>query len=191
MVLDNWGVVDRWVAEKPLTSYGKETAIGFVNYGSLRELVVRAPIETFGMGSRGFNEYHGSLESAEFDRITTHGDAAPGIQLSCPVKRLIVHGGIETHGGTGKALVSGKFVQLPAYGIDVAVGAEIDEISVRGGIVTHGASTADGSDKDIPPVPIPAVNLSGQIRQFQIEGGILAVGDGAEPVKTARAQASA
>ncbi len=188
MVLDNWGTVDRWVAEKPLTSHGKQTAIGFVNYGKVGELLVKAPVETFGMGSRGFNEYHGSLQSAEFDRITTHGDAAPGIQLSCPVGRLIVHGGIETHGGSGKALVSGKFLQLPAYGLDVTLGAEIHDVSIHGGIVTHGTYIPDGNAKDSVPVPIPAVNLSGQVGRFHVEGGILAIGAQTEPAEQARPQ---
>ena len=32
MVLDNWGVVDRWTAEAKITSYGP-SGIGFVNFG--------------------------------------------------------------------------------------------------------------------------------------------------------------
>ena len=102
MVLDNWGTVDSWIAEKPLTSYGKETAIGLVNYGTIGEVSVRAAIETFGRGSRGFNEYHGSIQRAEFDRITTHGDAAPGIQLGCPVKQLVVHRESRLLGGAAR-----------------------------------------------------------------------------------------
>ncbi len=68
MVLDNWGVVDRWIAEAKVSSHGP-SAIGFVNFGALRSLQVLAPIETFGGGARGFNIYAGSLEGAEFDRI--------------------------------------------------------------------------------------------------------------------------
>jgi hypothetical protein len=176
MVLDNWGTVDSWVAEKPLTSYGRETAIGFVNYGKIGEVIVRAPIETFGTGSRGFNEYHGSMQKAEFDRITTHGDAAPGVQIGCPVTRLVVHGGIETHGGSGQALVSGKYVQLPAYGLSITDGGNIEEILVDGGIVTHGNFIPAGSSADSSAVPVAAVDLCGQVGALRVNGGILAKG---------------
>jgi hypothetical protein len=174
MVLDNWGTVDSWVAQKPLTSYGKQTAIGFVNYGTIKEVIVQAPIETFGTGSRGFNEYHGSIQKAEFDRITTHGDAAPGVQIGCPVARLVVHGGIETHGGSGNALVSGKFVQLPAYGLSVNDGGVIEELIVDGGIVTHGSFSPAGSTGLSSPVP--AVDMCGRVGTMSVSGGILASG---------------
>jgi len=174
MVLDNWGTVDRWIAQRPLTSYGKETAIGFVNYGRIEEVIVHAPIETFGTGSRGFNEYHGSIGKAEFDRITTHGDAAPGVQIGCPVARLAVHGGIETHGGSGKALVSGQFVQLPAYGLSVTDGGDIEELLIDGGIVTHGAFNPAGNNAASSPVP--AVDLCGRVGTLRVTGGVSADG---------------
>ncbi|HEX9067455.1 MAG TPA: hypothetical protein VF807_01710, partial [Ktedonobacterales bacterium] len=47
MVLDNWGVVDHWTAEAAITSYGP-SGVGFVNFGTVNELRVNAPIETFG-----------------------------------------------------------------------------------------------------------------------------------------------
>ena len=57
MVLDNWGVVDRWVAEEKITSYGP-SGIGFVNFGIINDLKIKAPIETFGGGAPGFNVYY-------------------------------------------------------------------------------------------------------------------------------------
>jgi hypothetical protein len=42
MVLDNWGFVDRWVAEEKITSHGP-SGIGFVNFGIVNELKVQAP----------------------------------------------------------------------------------------------------------------------------------------------------
>jgi hypothetical protein len=54
MVLDNWGVVDLWIAEEKITSRGP-SGIGFVNFGTVNDLKVTAPIETFGQGARGFN----------------------------------------------------------------------------------------------------------------------------------------
>ena len=32
IVLDNWGVVDRWIAEEKISSFGP-IGIGFVNFG--------------------------------------------------------------------------------------------------------------------------------------------------------------
>ncbi len=56
MVLDNWGDVDRWVAEAEITSHGL-SGIGFVNFGTIHILRVERTIETFGRGARGFNAW--------------------------------------------------------------------------------------------------------------------------------------
>jgi hypothetical protein len=37
MVLDNWGTVDRWIAEEKITSRGP-SGIGFVNFGTINSL---------------------------------------------------------------------------------------------------------------------------------------------------------
>ncbi len=175
MVLDNWGKVDRWIAEQPVTSYGNHTAIGFVNYGEIGELVVNGPIETFGAGSRGFNEYNGSLESADFLRITTHGDAAPGIHVGCPVKRLRVREGIETFGGSGTALLSGKFVQLPAYGLSVIPGGALEEIAIEGGIVPRGSYTVPATGGSVATtVPVATLDLQGSVGTLRVTGGMMA-----------------
>ncbi len=100
MVLDNWGAVDRWTAEDKITSF-EPSGIGFVNFGTINELKMQAPVETFGQGARGFNVYTGTVGLAEFDRVTTHADGAIGVQISRPIGRLVVHRGIETFGGTG------------------------------------------------------------------------------------------
>jgi len=100
MALDNWGAVDRWIAEEKVTTFGP-SGIGFVNFGTVNELQVMAPIETFGQGARGFNVYTGTVQLAEFDRVTTHADGSVGIQLSQPIGRLHVRRVIETFGGTG------------------------------------------------------------------------------------------
>jgi hypothetical protein len=94
IVLDNWGVVDRWIAEAKITSYGP-SGIGFVNFGIVRELKVNAPIETFGQGARGFNVYTGTVNLADFDRVTTYADGAVGIQISQPIGRLSSIAGLK------------------------------------------------------------------------------------------------
>lgn len=177
MILDNWGTVERWVAEKPLTSHGA-SAIAFVNFGEVGELSVQAPIETFGKGARGFNEYVGSAGTAEFDRIVTHADAGAAIQIAQPVRRLMVHRGIETHGGSGQSLVQGKLVELAAYGISVLPGGDIEELSVDGGIVTRGViKDTSGSGAGTGSRPVPTLDLAGRIGALRVSGGIQALGD--------------
>ncbi len=121
MVLDNWGVVDRWTAEQKITSYGP-SGIGFVNFGIVHELKVNAAIETFGQGARGFNVYTGTMNLAEFDRVVTHADGAVGIQISQPIGKLVVRRGIETFGGTGPSLVKGVVINLSAIALSIKPG---------------------------------------------------------------------
>jgi hypothetical protein len=86
---DVWGEVDRWIADETVTSYGP-SAIGFVNFGRINLIKVKAPIETFGEGSRGFNVYSGTVKSTDFERVVTHADGAVGIQISQPVGQINV-----------------------------------------------------------------------------------------------------
>ena len=162
MVLDNWGFVDRWVADDKLSSYGP-SGIGFVNFGIVNELKVQAPIETFGQGARGFNVYTGTVHLAEFDRIVTHADGAMGIQISQPIGRIIVHRGIETFGGAGDSLVKGVVVRLSAIGLSVKAGGSAREIEVDGGIITHGTGVAP-------------LELDGAIQSLRVSGGLETTG---------------
>ena len=160
MVLDNWGTVDRWIVEEKLTSYGP-SGIGFVNFGVVNELKVNAPIETFGQGARGFNVYDGTVNSAEFDRITTHADGAVGIQISQPIGSLVVHRGIETFGATGDSLVKGVVVKLSAIALSIKAGGSARKIQIDGGVATNG--------KGIAPV-----ELLGAVATLCISGGVKA-----------------
>lgn len=164
MVLDNWGVVSSWIAERAVTSFGP-SAIGFVNFGTLSTLRVEGPIETFGQGSRGFNVYDGVVHAAEFDRVVTHGDGAVGIQLSKPVGTIVVRRGVETFGGTGESLVKGVMTTLPATALSVKPGGSARRIAIAGGLRSHG----DG---------IEAVELHGSIDDFAVEGGFIVTGGG-------------
>jgi hypothetical protein len=166
MVLDNWGVVDRWVAEEKITSYGP-SGIGFVNFGIVNDLEVQAPIETFGRGARGFNVYTGTVHVAEFDRIVTHADGAVGIQISQPIGSLAVRRGIETFGGTGDSLVKGVVMKLSAVGLSVKPGGSAREIEIDGGVITHGEG-------------IVPVELHGAIESLRVRGGFESAGLGFE-----------
>lgn len=168
MVLDNWGVVDRWIAEEKITSYGP-SGIGFVNFGIVHELKVNAPIETFGQGARGFNVYTGTVNLAEFDRVTTHGDGSVGIQISQPIGRLVVHRGIETFGGTGPSLVKGVVVTLSAIALSVKPGGSAREIEITGGVKTSGAGVAP-------------IEQHGAIESLRIIGGFAAKGGGFDKI---------
>jgi len=168
MVLDNWGVVDRWTAEEKITSHGP-SGIGFVNFGIVNELKVNAPIETFGQGARGFNVYTGTVGLAEFDRVVTHGDGAVGIQISQPVGRLIVRRGIETFGGTGPSLVKGVVITLSAIGLSVKPGGSAREIDIAGGIKTNAAGVAP-------------IEQHGAIESLRVGGGFVANGGGFDKI---------
>lgn len=168
MVLDNWGVVDRWTAEQKLCSYGP-SGIGFVNFNIVNTLKVLAPIETFGHGARGFNVYAGTVELAEFDRVTTHADGSVGMQISQPIGRLVVHRGIETFGGTGDSMVKGVVVQLAAVALSVKPGGSARAIEIDGGVTTHGAGVAP-------------IEIHGAIASLRISGGLAALGGGFDKI---------
>lgn len=168
MVLDNWGVVDRWTAEAKITSYGP-SGIGFVNFGIVHDLKVNAPIETFGQGARGFNVYTGTVNLAEFDRVITHADGAVGIQISQPIGKLVVHRGIETFGGTGPSLVKGVVVTLSAIGLSIKPGGSAREIEIAGGIRTNGAG-------------VSPIEQHGAVESLRVAGGFVAAGGGFDKI---------
>ena len=166
MVLDNWGEVDRWIADGPVTSFGS-SAIGFVNFGPINVLHVNGPVETFGGGARGFNVYDGTVEEAVFDRVVTHGDGSVGIQISRPVGSISVKRGIETLGGSGPSLVKGVVVQLPAIALSIKPGGSARRISISGGVRTRGSG-------------IDAIQLHGDVTALSVEGGFGPAGGGFE-----------
>jgi hypothetical protein len=168
MVLDNWGVVDHWVADGKIASYGP-SGIGFVNFGTVNVLEVNAPIETFGQGARGFNVYTGTVNSAAFERIVTHADGAVGIQISQPVGRIKVRRGIETYGGTGDSLVKGVVVKLSATALSLKSGGSAGEIDIASGLITHGAG-------------VSPLELHGAVGTLRIAGGVAAAGGGFEQI---------
>jgi hypothetical protein len=168
MVLDNWGVVDRWSADEKITSHGP-SGIGFVNFGSINVLQVNAPIETFGQGARGFNVYAGTVHWAEFERIVTHADGAVGIQISQPIGDIKVHRGVETFGGIGSSLVKGVVVKLAAVALSLKPGASARGIDIAGGLITHG----DG---------VGPLELNGAIGSFRVTDGFAVAGGGFETI---------
>jgi hypothetical protein len=88
MALDNWGIVERWIAEEKITTVGV-SGIGFVNFGTVRDPRMEAPIETFGIGARGFNVMPEPLSGQISKGI------APSEQQGT-VQSLIVDGGFSS-----------------------------------------------------------------------------------------------
>ena len=162
MVLDNWGIVNEWVAEGRITSRGP-SGIGFVNFNEIKTIRVLSDIETHGIGARGFNVYAGSVKHAEFKRIVTHANAAVGIQISRPVGTLVVHEDIETFGGEGESLVKGVITQLSADGLSVKEGGTIDTVEIGGRIVTNGEN-------------VRSLHVQGEINTITVKGGIVSKG---------------
>ena len=154
MVLDNWGRVERWVAEAPIASHGP-SAIGFVNFGTIGELRALAPIETYGTGARGLNVYAGTIETTDLERVATKGDGAVGIQISQPIGRLTVRRGIETAGGTGMSLVKGVMTRLSAIPLSIKPGGSARFISISGGLVALGEG-------------VPRIEFEGEVDELTI-----------------------
>ena len=168
MVLDNWGTVDRWIAEAKITSHGP-SGIGFVNFGAINQLDVQAPIETFGQGARGFNVYAGTVGSAEFDRIVTHADGAVGLQISQPIGTVLVKRGVETFGSAGDSLVKGVVVRLSPIAFSIKPGGAVERAEIRGGLITHGPG-------------IEAMELHGRVRELIVQGSLASAGGGFEAI---------
>jgi hypothetical protein len=175
MVLDNWGVVDRWVARAPLTSYGR-SGVGFVNFGAIGTLRIEAAIETHGVGARGFNVYRlddytgPTVENAEFDRIVTHADAAIGIQVGQPIGHLVVRNGIETRGGAGDSLVRGVITRLEAHALSVQPGGRVLGVDAGGPLSSAGPG-------------VVAVDIQGTVGEMRVAGGIASSGEAADALR--------
>jgi hypothetical protein len=168
MVLDNWGTVDRWLAADKITSHGP-SGIGFVNFGTINQLQIDRPIETFGQGARGFNVYTGTVGSAIFDRIVTHADGAVGLQISQPVGEIKVRRGIETFGGKGDSLVKGVVMTLSAVALSVKPGGSAERVQITGGLITHGSG-------------VEALELHGKVGFLEIAGRTEPVGGGFDKI---------
>jgi hypothetical protein len=168
MVLDNWGTVDRWIAEAKVTSHGP-SGIGFVNFGAINLLDVQAPIETFGQGARGFNVYAGTVGSGEFDRIVTHADGAVGLQVSQPIGTILVKRGIETFGSAGDSLVKGVVIRLSPTAFSIKPGGAVERAEIRGGLTTHGPG-------------VEVMELHGHVRELAVHGGLMSAGGGFEAI---------
>jgi hypothetical protein len=164
MVLDTWGSVEKWIAEKTITSYGP-SGIGFVNFGTVDDFIAKEKIETFGLGARGFNQYDGTIANATFRSIITHGNGSIGIQVSKPVGNITVSNGVVTEGSQGQTLVKGVIMNLAADAISVKPGGEIKQLNITGDITTKGNNVHSYHVE------------GGVVHQLNVDGNIVANGD--------------
>lgn len=169
MVLDNRGAVEDWTVDGAVTSWGP-SGIGFVNFGRLGTLTVNAPVETFGLGARGFNVYDGSLREAVFESITTHGDGSVGVQVSRELPALTIRGDLRTEGGTGESLVKGVLVELSAIALSVKNGGRIGTARIDGDVRTDVAG-------------VPAMELEGELGSITVGGAVTAAGEASDVVR--------
>ena len=165
MVLDAWGEVDEWVSNGVIRSYGA-SGVGFVNFGTVHKFIANAPIETYGEGARGYNQYDGTLEYGEFHSIETFGNGSVGIQVSKKVGTILVNSDVKTNGDVGNSLVKGVNIDLPAYGLSVKDGGEIESLTIVGSIITAGKEATAFT-----------VEKGGVIHTMQVDGKIEAKGN--------------
>ncbi|HKS92371.1 MAG TPA: hypothetical protein VJQ83_10615, partial [Tepidiformaceae bacterium] len=150
----------------PVISHGP-SGIGFVNFGDIDVLDVRAPIQTTGKGARGFNLYDGSLRDARFASIETTGDGSIGIQVSRPMGQLSVDGDVVTTGGEGLSLVKGVQMPLKAIALSVKPGGAVDRIEIGGKLATSGDD-------------VVTLEIEGSMGALAVRGGVHATGRGSD-----------
>jgi hypothetical protein len=85
------------------------------------------------------------------------------VEVSKPCGRLIVHRGIETHGGEGDSLLKGVITRRAANALSIRTGSRAAEIRIDGGLVAHG----DG---------VAALDIHGDVGELTITGGVRSAG---------------
>lgn len=85
-------------------SYGP-SGVGFVNFGFVKNFTVNAPLQTYGLGARGYNQYDGTVDNISLQAIETFAHGSVAIQISKKIGTLIVDGNVTTHGSIGSSLV--------------------------------------------------------------------------------------
>jgi hypothetical protein len=117
------------------------------------------------------------VKEATFHSLVTHGNGSIGMQISKPVGSITVKNGILTNGSKGQTLVKGVIMELPADGVSVKPGGEIRQLTIAGGITTHGDE-------------VHSYNVEGGVvQQLTIQGTVEAHGKNAVAVSvTAKGQ---
>ena len=138
----------------------------------MKNFKVNAAVKVYGVGSRGYNQYDGTVENIAFDSIETFGDGSIGVQLSKKIGKLSIAKDLKTHGGTGNTWVKGKNVELPADALSVKEGGNAEEITIGGNMETHGDD-----------VVTYRLEEGGSVGNLKVNGEIIALGKRSEKTK--------
>lgn len=140
-----------------------------VNFGEIGVFRVEVPIETTGLGARGFDDCNGSLNEANFDSITTAGDGSLCVQVGRDLPELTIKGSLAASSGTGESLVKGVLMPLACIALSVKPSGHIGEVSIGADISTDGDALA-------------TVDLEGRIGTSSVGLEIIATGAGASAI---------
>lgn len=99
---------------------------------------MNAPLQTYGLGARGYNQYDGTVDNISFQSIETFGNGSVAIQISKKIGTLTIDGNVTTHGSIGSSLVKGVYFDLPAYALSIKNGGEAKSITIKGNVATYG-----------------------------------------------------
>jgi hypothetical protein len=133
-----------------------------------------SPIRGSGVFVAGHGDWSGradgSLASARFQSITTHGDGAVGIQVSKDLPVLDITDSVTTFGGQGTSLVRGKQTQLSAIAVSIMPGGRIGRLAAGGPLSTHGDQ-------------VVTLDVQGALGELKVQHGITASGVASDAVR--------
>lgn len=77
------------------------------------------------------------LEDISFKSIETFDNGSVGIQISKKIGNLTIHENLITHGSLGSYLMKGKYVDLPAYALNIKNAGTLENITIKGNVETY------------------------------------------------------
>ncbi|MDO5569986.1 MAG: hypothetical protein Q4F97_00785 [Bacteroidales bacterium] len=163
MGLYNWGTVERWSVTDRIETHGVNSC-GFINAGNIGKITFTHTVETFGIGSRGFYMFDGVAKDIHFERIVTHGDAAPAIQFNRFISRLSISNGIETFGNSINVLFADVVSISRADAISIRFGGVVGMLKITGDVVTNGKEACSIYDET-------------SIEKLYVSGSVIAKGE--------------
>jgi hypothetical protein len=146
MGIYNWGTIERGSMTDRIETRGSN-GCGFINAGIVNRFDFIADIETFGVGARGFYMFDGTIKDIHFNKITTHGDAACGVQFDRYIDVMSFSKGIETFGNAINVLFADTVVKASADAVSLKQGATVRLLKVTGDLVSHGEDVHTISDE--------------------------------------------
>ena len=163
MGIYNWGVIERGSMTDRLETHGSN-GCGFINAGNINRFDFIADIETFGVGARGFYMFDGTVKDIHFNKITTHGDAACGVQFDRYIDVMSFSKGVEVFGNAINVLFADTVVKASADAISLKQGATVRLLKVTGDLISHGTD-------------VHTICCEAAIEKMMVSGRVVATGD--------------